>query len=73
MYDAGRWANRNRAASVPIVVKYTKLPTSTVAKMHRGEFAESTNAALLQPVVDACVTYGLVAKSFPASELYVRI
>jgi NitT/TauT family transport system substrate-binding protein len=70
LYEAGRWGNRNRDASIPIVVKYTKLPSATVAKMHRGAFAESTDLALVQPVIDACAAYGLVPKSFPAAELF---
>ena len=70
--EAGRWGNRHHDASTPIIAKYTKLPVATVAKMHRGAFAESTNVALLQPVVDATLKYGMIAKAFPASELFYR-
>ena len=72
LYESGRWGNRHHDASTPIIAKYTKLPVATVAKMHRGAFAESTNVALLQPVVDATLKYGMIAKAFPASELFYR-
>ena len=72
IYEAGRWANRNHAASIPILSKYTKVPGAIIARMHRGTFAESTNEELAQPVIAAAVTYGLLAQVFPAAELYDR-
>lgn len=50
--------------------KYTQLPGSTIARMHRGKFAESTDLALVQPVVDVAPAYGLASKPFAARELY---
>ncbi len=70
IYEAGRWANRNHEASIPMLSKYTKMPPATIGRMSRGTFAESTNVALAQPVIDAAVTYGLVNSRFAAAELY---
>ena len=72
VYQAGRWANRNHEASIPILAKYTKVPAATIHAMHRGTFAEATVADLAQPVIGAAVAYGLVQKEFPAHELYYR-
>jgi NitT/TauT family transport system substrate-binding protein len=63
------WANKNQTLSAPILSKYTKIPTPIVDHMHRGEFAIRFDAAQIQPMIDAAVKYGIIAKSFPASEL----
>ena len=70
LYDAGRWSNRNREASIPILSKYLRLSPSIILGMSRGVFSESTNLSVVQPVIDAAVTYGMIPKRFPASEIY---
>jgi NitT/TauT family transport system substrate-binding protein len=72
IYQAGKWGNRNRVASIPIVAKYTKLPVSVLAKMHRGAFAEASGTDGMQPLIDAMVSYGFIPKGFPAAELTYR-
>ncbi len=72
IYACGHWGNTNAAASVPIVAKYTKVPAETIAKIHRGRFAESIDLKTIQPVIDGMVKYGYLAKGFPASELLAR-
>lgn len=72
VYQAGRWANRNHEASIPILAKYTKVPAATIHAMHRGTFAEATVTDLAQPVIRAAAIYGFVQKEFPARELYYR-
>ncbi len=73
IYQTGAWANRNHGASAPILAKYSKLPLASIARMYRGTFAESTNVALAQPVVEAGATYRLVGKTFRAAELFYRM
>jgi NitT/TauT family transport system substrate-binding protein len=67
---ASAWANRNHAASGPILAKYTKLPVALIARMHRGDFATANDPKLVQPVIDAAVKYGLIERPFPAAELF---
>jgi NitT/TauT family transport system substrate-binding protein len=69
IYAAGRWSNTNRAASIPILAKYTKLPPDTLAKMRYSRFAESTDLKTIQPVIDAMVSYAFIPKGFPAADL----
>jgi NitT/TauT family transport system substrate-binding protein len=69
IYTAGRWGNKNHTASLPIVAKYTKLPLETLAKMRHGSFAEATDLKIIQPVIDAMVSYEFIPKGFPAADL----
>jgi len=70
--EIAAWVNKNAAASAPILSKYTKIPPEVIEHMHRGQFAERFDVALMQPVIEASVTYGVISKSFPASELFVN-
>jgi NitT/TauT family transport system substrate-binding protein len=72
IYTAGRWGNKNHAASIPIVSKYTKVAPETLAKMKHGSFAEATDLKAIQPVIDAMVNYEFIPKGFPASDLVYR-
>jgi ABC-type nitrate/sulfonate/bicarbonate transport system substrate-binding protein len=72
IYEAGRWANHNAEASIPIVAKYTKMAPDIGRGMHRGAFAESIDVASLQSVIDAAAAYGMSTKTFPAAELTYR-
>ena len=72
MKEIAQWANINRAASVAILSKYTKIPQPVVERMKRGEFAENLLASDFQPVIDAAAKYGVLPKSFPAPELFYR-
>jgi NitT/TauT family transport system substrate-binding protein len=56
------WANRNLDKTADILMKYTKLPESTVRTMRRAAFAEKWDAADSQPVVDMTAKYGNVPR-----------
>ena len=73
MRETAQWANSNHAASAVLLAKYTKLPLATIEKMHRGEFAESFDANHIQPVIDAAAKYGVIEKSFPASDIFTAV
>jgi NitT/TauT family transport system substrate-binding protein len=70
--ETAQWANTNRAATVPILSKYTKLPEAVVARMKRGEFAETLLVSDYQPVIDTAAKYGVLPKPFPAPEFFYR-
>jgi NitT/TauT family transport system substrate-binding protein len=65
------WANANRALSGPILAKYTKIPLPVIDHMHRGNFALSFDPAQIQPMIEAAAKYGVIDKSFPASDLII--
>jgi NitT/TauT family transport system substrate-binding protein len=70
--ETAQWANTNRSASAAILAKYTKLPEQVVARMKRGEFAETLLASDFQPVIDIAAKYGVLPKPFPAPEFFYR-
>jgi NitT/TauT family transport system substrate-binding protein len=69
IYEIGRWENRNVPASIPIIAKYTKMSPEVIGRIHRGVFVESADAVSIQPVIEAAVTYGMLGRTFAASEL----
>ena len=68
--ETAQWANTNRAATSPILSKYTKIPLPVVERMRRGEFAETLLVSDFQPVIDSAAKYGVLPKSFPAPEFF---
>lgn len=68
--ETAQWANSHPALVAPILSKYTNIPLSVAQRMHKGEFSERFDAALVQPAIDASVKYGIIPKSFPAQEIF---
>jgi NitT/TauT family transport system substrate-binding protein len=67
MTDASRWANRNPAAAGTVLQTYSKSPPTPV--QYRTFFPERLKAADVQLLVDAAAKYGVIDRSFPASEM----
>lgn len=70
MRETSQWANKNHVLSAPILAKYTKIPEDVVLRMHRGDFAETNDPKLVQPVIDTAARYGWIAKTYSAAELF---
>ena len=70
---AGDWANKNPGLAAPILAKATNIPLAVVESMLRGQFQDRLDPAQMQPVIDAAAHYGVIAKSFPASEIIAKI
>jgi NitT/TauT family transport system substrate-binding protein len=68
---AGAWANKNQDKTAEILMKYSKLPSSTAHTMKRAVFAERWNPADSQPLVDLTAKYGNVP-AFPVNDMYFR-
>jgi NitT/TauT family transport system substrate-binding protein len=68
--EASDWANANHDASAAILTKYTHVPLAVLQRMKRGEYAGALQAGDFQPVIDAAAAYGVLAKPFPATELF---
>jgi NitT/TauT family transport system substrate-binding protein len=63
------WVNRNRAASADLLSTYAKLPPDIGRKMHRGQFAENLDLAMLQPVFDVSFKGGLLKAQVLAKDM----
>jgi NitT/TauT family transport system substrate-binding protein len=66
---AGVWANAHPSESADILIKYSKIDPALMHSMARAVYASTLDPAQVQPVIDASVKYGVLAKSFPASEI----
>ena len=66
---ASEWANGHRRESGTILSQYTKIEPSVVAAMARAEYGLALDPAVIAPIVDAAVRYGIIEKSIPASDL----
>jgi ABC-type nitrate/sulfonate/bicarbonate transport system substrate-binding protein len=64
-----RWANAHPRESGAILEKYAKVSPSTVRDMNRCVYGTRLDAKAIQPNIDLAVKYGLLERSFPASEL----
>jgi NitT/TauT family transport system substrate-binding protein len=72
MRETAAWANKNPDKSAEILAKYTKVPVSVVQHMTRSTYGEKTDAAEIQPVIDAAAKYGFIDAAFPASAMIYR-
>jgi NitT/TauT family transport system substrate-binding protein len=70
MAETARWANTHSAESAPILQKYTKVEVTPT--MARVQFAETFNAAQIQPVLDTATKYGLLKSSVSPADLLAR-
>lgn len=68
MLEAARWANGHPAQTAGILARDAKLSVT-----HRQVYGLSLDPALLQPVLDVAVRYGVIPTAFPVSEMIARI
>jgi NitT/TauT family transport system substrate-binding protein len=75
MRTAANWGNlpQNMAASGAILGKYTKISPDAIAKMQRAQFATRLDPAMLQPVIDVSAQFGVIPKTFPATEVITTL
>jgi ABC-type nitrate/sulfonate/bicarbonate transport system substrate-binding protein len=66
--EAGKWANKNHAASAKILEKYAGVPIP--ANYTRVTYAERLRAADAQPVLDMLATYGVIKPNPRAADLF---
>jgi hypothetical protein len=66
------WANAHPRESLAILERYTKTSPSVLANMKRCAYGTKLDAKAVQPNIDLAVKYGLLAHSFPASQLLVQ-
>jgi NitT/TauT family transport system substrate-binding protein len=70
MRAADEWASRNRAESLTILGKYTKVPVDVLLAMHHNVWVPKLEVSLVQPVIDASAHYQTLPHGFPATEMF---
>lgn len=72
IHETAKWANnpRNRLEVEAILADATKIDPAVIASYPRVVFAESNSAGLVQPVIELMARYGILPRTFPASELF---
>ncbi|MGH7717132.1 MAG: ABC transporter substrate-binding protein, partial [Vulcanimicrobiaceae bacterium] len=68
--QTAEWANANQSAAGLILAKISKIPPATIAEMHRVVYAESLDAATIQPVIDATAEYKFTPETFNATDMF---
>jgi NitT/TauT family transport system substrate-binding protein len=66
---AAAWANDHEKESAAILVRNSKLDPTIAATMARAIYGTRLEPALLQPVIDAAVKYGVIDKPVATADL----
>jgi NitT/TauT family transport system substrate-binding protein len=69
MHDAAAYVNAHEAQTAPLLAKFTAIDAGEIAKMTRVENGSVLDPKLIQPVIDACAAYALIAAPFDARDL----
>jgi NitT/TauT family transport system substrate-binding protein len=69
MHESSVYTNTHLADTVDLVAGYSGIAPDVVAHSARFVDALTIDPALIQPVIDVLVKYGLTSPSFPASQL----
>ncbi len=67
--ESAQYVNAHHAETAPMIAEFNNLPLGVVQHMTRGIAATSLSPALVQPMIDASLKYGIIARGFPADEL----
>jgi NitT/TauT family transport system substrate-binding protein len=67
------YANANHDATLPTLVRVSKIDPAVAALMPRATFAERLNPALIKPVIDVGVKYDVVTPGLRPEELIAPI
>jgi NitT/TauT family transport system substrate-binding protein len=67
--QASEWANTHRRESGAILSQYTKIDPSVVSVMARAEYGLALDPAVISPIIDGAVRYGIIERRIPAADL----
>jgi NitT/TauT family transport system substrate-binding protein len=67
--QASEWANSHQTESAAMLVSHTKVTADVAAKMVRATYGTTLEPALLTPVLNAEVKYGLLTQPIAANDL----
>jgi NitT/TauT family transport system substrate-binding protein len=72
MQATATWANANHEISGQILLRNSKMSPDIIGKLARARYGEKLLASDFQPVYDAAARFGVIPKSFPAAETFIR-
>ena len=67
--EAAAYTDTHRSETVELLANYSKISAQTVRGMQRSTAGRVVDPKDIEPVIAACVRYGVIDKPFPASEL----
>ena len=73
IYEAARWANTHHDESAAILAKYSKGDAAVLRTMRRATYAESDDARMIQPPIDAAFKTGLMTTAVNANDLLAKL
>lgn len=73
IYETARWSNQNHDLTAPILSKYSKVDVDAIRRNKRVLFATSLEPRMVQPLLDAAVTYKAIERHTNAADLIVRV
>lgn len=69
MHEAALYTNSHLAETIPMVARYSGAAPDVIAKSIRMVDLEYLDPSTLQPLVDLSARYGLIDRTFPATEI----
>jgi NitT/TauT family transport system substrate-binding protein len=72
MREASIWGNTHRAESALMIERIMHVDPSVGATMNRATYGTDLDPALMQPVLDAALKYGILDRPVPTSDLIWR-
>lgn len=66
---AAAYVNDHHAQTVPLLASFTHVEPAVIAKMIRAQMGTAPDPKYIQPVVDVCARYGVIAQTFDAKTM----
>jgi len=67
--DGSAWANAHRTESGEMLVKHSRMTPDVIVKVARETYGLTLNRAMLVPVIDLAVRYGILTSSVSVADL----
>jgi NitT/TauT family transport system substrate-binding protein len=67
--DGSAWANQHHTESGEMLVKHSRITPDVVTKIARATYGVALNRAMLVPVIDLAVRYGVLTSSVSVADL----
>jgi NitT/TauT family transport system substrate-binding protein len=73
LYDTAQWTRTHPAASLQVLIKYSKVDPDRIAGIRRAAYATSLDPALLRPVIDIGLKYKAIASAVAPSDMIAKL
>jgi NitT/TauT family transport system substrate-binding protein len=73
MKETATWANAHRRESAALLARILDRSAEQIEALPRAEYGTTLVPAMVQPVLDLCVRYGVIKQRFPAADLVDEI